>query len=74
MKDEYLCMLKIGRLYISNVTIDSYDSEISINFTSKIYEAKRFDSNDIESFKCMVELLMECSFIVITEVKESKGE
>ena len=74
MKDEYLCMLKIGKLYISYVSIDNYESEIQVNFTSVINEAKRFDVNDIELFKCILEILMECTFDIITEVKESKGE
>jgi len=74
MKDEYLCILKIGKLYISYVSIDNYSDEINVSFTSVINDAKRFDVNDIELFKCILELIMECSFEVITEVKESKGE
>lgn len=74
MKDEYLCILKLGKLYISWVSIDNYDSEIKVDFTNSINDAKRFDINDIELFKCMLEILMECTFETITEVKESKGE
>lgn len=74
MKDEYLCILKIGKLYISCVSIDNYSNEINVSFTSVINDAKRFDVNDVELFKCILELVMECSFEVITEVKESKGE
>lgn len=74
MKDEYLCILKIGKLYISGMSIDNYDSEISVSFTSIINEAKRFDVNDIELFKCILETVMECTFEIITEVKENKDE
>ena len=74
MKDEYLCMLKIGKLYVSYVSIDNYDNEINVSFTSVINSAKRFDVNDIELFKFVLELLMECSFEVITEVKENEND
>lgn len=74
MKEEYLCMLKVGKLYISCLSVDSYDSEIKISFTSIINEAKKFNVNDIELFKSMLEMLMESTFNIITEVKESKGE
>jgi len=74
MKDECLCILKIGKLYISQVSIDNYSDEINVGFTSVINDAKRFDVNDIELFKCILELIMECTFETITEVKESKGE
>lgn len=74
MKEGYLCILKIGKLYISGMSIDNYDSEISVHFTSIINEAKRFDVNDIELFKCILETVMECTFEIITEVKENKDE
>ena len=74
MSEDNLCILKIGKLYVSYMSIDNYESEIGVNFTSVIQEAKRFNFNDIELFKCMLELLMECKFDVITEIKESKGE
>lgn len=74
MKEECLCILKIGKLYVSCVSIDNYSDEINVSFTSVINDAKRFDVNDIELFKCILELIMGCTFVVITEVKESKGE
>jgi hypothetical protein len=74
MKDEYLCIFKTGKLYVKGFYIDGYDSEIIVNFTSVINEAKRFDINDIELYKDMLELLMGSAFETITEVKESKGE
>lgn len=74
MKDEYLCMLKVGKLYISHVSIANYDNEIQVNFTSIIKDAKRFDINDIELYKSLLELLMGCTFDIIAEVKESEGE
>lgn len=74
MKDKCLCILKLAKLYISYMSIDNYDSEIQVNFTSSINDAKRFDIDDIESFRYILEMLLECTFETITEVKESKGE
>ena len=72
MKDEYLCILKIGKLYISGVYIENYDSEIRVDFSSVINEAKKFKVNDIELFKSILELIMECTFNIITEVKDGE--
>lgn len=74
MEDKYLCILKLGNLYISSISIDSYDSEIQVYYTNIINNAKRFDVNVIELYKDMLEVLMGCAFEIITEVKESKGE
>ena len=72
MKDEYLCILKNGKLYISHVSIEGCDNEIRVVFTNVINKAKRFDINDIESFKLILEMIMECNFDIITEVNESE--
>lgn len=74
MKDEYLCILKLGKLFIKYISIDDYSNEIRVSYTSIINEAKRFDINDIELYKSILELITECTFEIITEVKESKGE
>ena len=74
MKDEYLCILKLGNLYLKYISIDDYNDEIRVSYTNIINEAKRFDINDIELYKKMIELLTECTFEIITEVKENEGE
>lgn len=74
MKDKCLCILRLAKLYISYISIDNYDNEIQVHFTSSINDAKRFDIDDIESFRYILEMLLECTFETITEVKEIKGE
>lgn len=62
--------LKLGDLYVKSLSIDSYDNEIQIDFTSLIEQAKNFDILT----KRLIELSLQCSLTEVIVKNKDKEE
>ena len=58
-------ILKLGELYIARISIENYDSDISIEFTINIDDAKNFNELNYLTFKNLIELLLNCELKII---------
>lgn len=67
-------ILKLGELYIDNITIENYDTDINIGFTAKPDDAKKFDELNYLTFKNMIEMLLDCEITIIFVNKEYDKE
>ena len=64
-------IIRIGHMYLEYFSVDNWNSEISINFTSKIEDAKRFSDEDIVIVKPIISnLLMLALEVEIIEYKK----
>ena len=63
-------ILKLGELYIESISIENYDTDISIRFTAKVDDAKRFDDLNYLTFKNLIELLLNCELTIIVVNKD----
>ena len=66
-------ILKLGELYIARISIENYDTDISIEFTVKIDDAKIFNELNYLIFKNLIELLLNCELTII-EVNKNYDE
>ena len=67
-------ILKLGKLYISRISIENYDTDISIEFTVKIDDAKNFNELNCLTFKDLIELLLNCELTIIEVNKDYDEE
>ena len=67
-------ILKLGDLYITRISIENYDTDISIEFTVKIDDAKIFNELNYLTFKNLIELLLNCELTIIEVNKEYDEE
>lgn len=58
-------LLKLGELYIKYISIEKFDTDISINFTTKVDDAKKFNDLNYSTFKNLIELLLNCELTII---------
>lgn len=54
-------VFKIGKMYLSLLSIDNYDNEISIDFTSNISSAKKINSEQLEVYNGLLLNLFDTS-------------
>ena len=62
--------LKLGDLYVKSIGIDSYDNEITLEFTNFINEAKEFDTLT----KRLIESSLQCTLNEIQPEKVEESE
>lgn len=63
-------IIRLGHMYLSYFEVDNYNTVISINFTSKISDAKVFNDEDMLIVRPIIEnLFMVSTDIVYSEVK-----
>ena len=67
-------ILKLGDLYITRISIENYNTDISIEFTVKIDGAKIFNELNYLTFKNLIELLLNCELTIIEVNKEYDEE
>lgn len=61
-------ILKIGNMFISSFSINSYDSEINVDFTSERENAHVFDYESSELYISLLINLFNCEIIKVDHV------
>ena len=63
--DKMYYILKLGDLYISNICIENYNTDIRISFTAHVDDAKKFNDLNCLTFKNIIELLLNCELTTL---------
>ena len=66
-------IIQLGNMYIRSMSLDSYDTDFNVSFTSELSEAKKFD---IINEKYLIDVLralfdIEFNIVYTTEGSES---
>lgn len=62
-------IIQLGNMYIRSMSLENYDDEFSVSFTSQLDEAKRFNINDNYIID-VVKSLFDIEFNIMYEEKK----
>lgn len=66
-----MMLLNIGVMYVNRISLENYDSELLIEFTSDLNNAKRFDLKDTYIIS-IIENVLNTKVTVVYETTEKE--